>query len=182
MGGGECPGGPEARSRIWRNSIVAAPRFLGAGQGPWLAVGGDALRILTRGSDTGGALACLELLIPPGGGPPPHTHAREDEAFYVATGQVAFDVGTQRFAAGPGAYLFAPRGVRHSYRNAGSEPARLLVAITPAGLEAFFQQVGVALDDPSRVAPPTIADIERLISPAARYCVEIHTAGAAERL
>jgi quercetin dioxygenase-like cupin family protein len=37
---------------------------------------------------TGGALACIEALVPPDHGVPPHTHYLEDEIFYVVEGCV----------------------------------------------------------------------------------------------
>src|SRR5688572_38567 len=41
-------------------------------------------------AETGGSFSLWELVIPPGSGPPPHTHHREDEAFYVLSGVVMF--------------------------------------------------------------------------------------------
>ena len=39
---------------------------------------------------TGGAYALFEAATPPGAGPPPHVHHREDEAFYVLEGEYEF--------------------------------------------------------------------------------------------
>ena len=40
--------------------------------------------------ETAGALACVDLVVPPGHGLPPHTHHLEDEIFYVTEGTVEF--------------------------------------------------------------------------------------------
>src|ERR1700754_3843878 len=37
---------------------------------------------------TAGAFALVEASVPPGGGPPPHLHTREDEAFYLLDGEL----------------------------------------------------------------------------------------------
>jgi hypothetical protein len=35
------------------------------------------------GEDTEGRYAQWEAIVPPGGGPPPHVHSREEEGFYI---------------------------------------------------------------------------------------------------
>ena len=39
-----------------------------------LAVVGDTYTVLFSGDETNGRFAMLDMLIPPGGGPPPHFH------------------------------------------------------------------------------------------------------------
>jgi len=151
-----------------------ASRWTASNEGRLLAVAGDVCRILARGEDTDGAFAAFELTVRPGGGPPPHTHSREDELFYVASGIVVFTLGSERRQACAGTLVLAPRGVRHALRNESPDPARLFVQVTPAGLERFFEQVGQALDDPAQAAPPTIEQLEKLIALAPQFGVEIH--------
>ncbi|HVX92414.1 MAG TPA: cupin domain-containing protein, partial [Xanthobacteraceae bacterium] len=43
------------------------------------------------GAETGGSFSLWEAVFPPGAGAPPHTHAREDEAFYVLSGELMID-------------------------------------------------------------------------------------------
>lgn len=50
-------------------------------QGRTVAVVGDIYRFLVTGAETDGRYALWEAIVPPGGGPPPHTHSREQEAF-----------------------------------------------------------------------------------------------------
>ena len=52
-------------------------------KGRTVAVVGDVYRFLATGEDTNGKYALWEALVPPGGGPPPHVHSREEEGFYV---------------------------------------------------------------------------------------------------
>src|SRR5262249_31664129 len=88
-------------------------------------------------NDTGQQFSVWESHVPPGAGAPAHTHAREDEAFYVLSGEVTFEVegAADRLRLGPGGFLFGPRNRRHGYRNTGTVLARLLVLAMPgAGL------------------------------------------------
>lgn len=145
---------------------------LRAGEGKAYWVVGDLYTILSPGEDTGGAFALIHALVPPGGGPPPHIHRREDEAFYVLEGELTFHADGRDFAGTTGAWVTLPKGSRHTFRNTGSTPARMLIFVTPSGLEKYFAEVGVPATggDPPPVTP---ADIERLLAAAPRYGLEI---------
>ena len=134
-----------------------------AGSGATYWGPGDLYRFLVTGEETGGAYFAMEAVVPPGGGPPPHTHAREDETFYVLEGRVDFRLGDERVTAGPGDFVYVPRGRVHNFHNAGSELARLILTFTPAGIERFFEETLERALDPSQAA---IGDIDEV---AARY-------------
>jgi uncharacterized cupin superfamily protein len=74
----------------------------------------------------------------------PHVHAREDEYSYVLEGTIGARVGDREVVAGPGSYLIKPRGLMHTFWNAGPGPARLLEVISPAGFEAYFAELADA--------------------------------------
>ena len=61
-----------------RNPTIKIPP-----QGRIVAVLGDVYRFLATGEDTDGKYALWEATVPPGGGPPPHVHSREEEGFYI---------------------------------------------------------------------------------------------------
>jgi mannose-6-phosphate isomerase-like protein (cupin superfamily) len=63
------------------------PTLRPLGKGRTVAVVGDVYRCLATGEDTNGKYALWEALVPPGGGPPPHVHSREEEGFYVLEGE-----------------------------------------------------------------------------------------------
>lgn len=90
------------------------------------------------GAASGGAVAIAEAVVPPGGEPPLHVHAREDEIFYVLEGEVLFQRGTERIEAAAGAAVVLPRGVQHGFA-VRTPQARMLVLTTPAGLEQAFR-------------------------------------------
>lgn len=74
------------------------------------AVFGEPIEILTTGEMTGGVSATLTQISPPGGGPPPHLHQREDETFYVVEGEYEFLENGQWRAVAQGEAVFARRG------------------------------------------------------------------------
>jgi quercetin dioxygenase-like cupin family protein len=126
------------------------------------------------GAETAGSFSLWEDLVPPGGGAPPHTHAREDEAFYVLSGeiQVEFEGASAHQRVGPGGFFFAPRHRRHGYRNVGDRPARLLVMCTPScGLDQMFAELAAA------TAAGTV-NIERVAAITAKYGVTIEPPAA----
>ena len=95
-----------------------------------------------HGRDTGGALSIIELCDKPGGGAPMHIHEREDETFHVIEGEYEFTCGGETFIAKPGATVFGPRGIAHGYRYLGDTPGKLLLVVTPSGIEDWFAEVG----------------------------------------
>jgi quercetin dioxygenase-like cupin family protein len=147
-------------------------KLITSGQGETVWVLADRYTIKIGGADTSGAFACIEGLVPPGGGPPPHTHAREDESFYVLEGELTFFSEWGEFAAGPGAFMYLPRGRPHHFRNTGNTWARVLIVVAPAGLENLFLEVGVR--QAGRTPPPFAeADVQRLLQAAHKYGIAI---------
>src|SRR5215469_5482845 len=54
-----------------------------AQEGHSVSVVGDTYRIIIGSEQTNGAYAFIDMLIPPKGGPGPHSHAAFQEAFYI---------------------------------------------------------------------------------------------------
>ncbi len=117
-------------------AVVVAPNDGTRIEGP---VGGP-LTFKVRGEQTNGALTALENLIPSGQGPPLHTHANEDESWYVIEGELRFKLAGDVHCAPAGSFVFVPRGTPHCFQNVADAPARILVMFTPAGMERFFDR------------------------------------------
>lgn len=114
-------------------------------QGRTVAVVGDVYRFLATGEETNGKYALWEALVPPGGGPPPHVHSREEEGFYILEGEISFMVNGERIVAKAGTFANIPVGTPHSFKNECDRPAKMLISVAPAGLERMFVEVGVPL-------------------------------------
>jgi quercetin dioxygenase-like cupin family protein len=118
---------------------------------------------------TNGAFCLLEQwTMPPGFGSPYHIHHREDEAFYVLEGEIAFVCDGKWMQAGPGTYVFGPREIPHGFKVIGTAPARMLVMCAPAGFEGFVLELAEDLTSPP--APP---DMAKLMAVAAKYEIDI---------
>lgn len=144
------------------------------GEGHSIAVVGDLYRFLATSSETRGRYAIWHATVPPGGGPPPHVHSREEEGFFMLEGSLTFFVEGTPTQAGPGTTLHLPRGVEHAFRNEGDQPARMLILVAPGGMEAMFERTGIPWpEDSGPTPPPGREEIERLLCFAPEYGVEI---------
>ena len=144
--------------------------------GRTIAVVGDVYRFLATGEDTNGKYALWEAIVPPGGGPPPHVHSREEEGFYILEGEITFQIGDGRVVATAGMFANMPVGTPHSFKNESTLPAKMLISVAPAG-QMFFE-VGVPVAQGATTAsPPTKEEIEKLLAIAPRYGVEIRLPG-----
>jgi quercetin dioxygenase-like cupin family protein len=148
-----------AGARLFHRPVATGPAYWGPG---------DHYTFLVTGEESGGAYFAMEALVPPGGGPPAHVHTREDETFYVTEGEIEFVLGDETVIAGPGDFVNVPRGTVHCFRNAGSEPARMVLTFTPAGMERFFEETLESA--PSQLAPGGAQEPpDNLEEVAARY-------------
>ena len=146
--------------------------------GRTIAVVGDVYRFLVTGEDTNGKYAMWEAIVPPGGGPPPHVHSREEEGFYILEGEITFQIGDERVVATAGMFANMPVGTQHSFKNESTLPAKMLISVAPAGLEQMFFEVGVPVVQGSTSAPPpTKAEIDKLLEIAPSYGIEIRLPG-----
>jgi quercetin dioxygenase-like cupin family protein len=75
--------------------------------------------------------AFLEYVTSKGEEPPDHTHATEDEMFYVLEGGVTFRCGQESFDLEKGSFIFLPRGIQHGYTIRSEAPVRLIVVTAP---------------------------------------------------
>jgi mannose-6-phosphate isomerase-like protein (cupin superfamily) len=124
----------------------------------------DLLRLPLTGkaiAPAGADLVLSEVVDPGGGTDPPsyiaplHTHDRDDEAWYVLEGRLAFRVveSTVEVAAGGG--IVIPSGTPHTFWNPSPEPTRYLLVMTatihrlvealhapeaPADMDALFRE------------------------------------------
>ena len=148
-------------------------RLLPADTGPSYWGPGDRYTFLVTGAQTNGAYFIMEATMPPGAGPPPHIHHREEEDYYILEGTLDITLGDKQLKASAGDFVHTPRGTVHTFRNAWSTMARMLVFCAPAGLEKYFEEVFEPVQDRSASPPPTTdALIARLLTAAPKYGLE----------
>jgi mannose-6-phosphate isomerase-like protein (cupin superfamily) len=124
-------------------------------------------------SETGGRLAVWEQLLPHSSSPPLHVHHGDDEAWFVLDGMLSFQVGESSWTAEAGAFVWAPRGLPHTFR-VESPTARMLALAVPGGFDRFVVATGrpaeAATLPPAPDGPP---DMGRLIGAAREHGMEV---------
>ncbi|WP_324671478.1 cupin domain-containing protein [Hymenobacter sp. GOD-10R] len=148
------------------------PVTLAPTEGHSISVVGDTYRILVSGEETAGAFAIIDMLIPPGGGPGPHAHAAFEESFYVLDGEIEVKSEFGTYVATRGAFVRIPEGgVVHCFRNNTQQMAHLLCTVVPAGLEAFFTEIGQPVATGQFLPPPPLEEtfLKKLQAAAKKY-------------
>lgn len=92
--------------------------------------------------DSGGTLSAFELSALPQTGPFLHVHHREDEWYYVLSGEFLFKAGDESHTLPVGASIWLPRGIPHVWANTSAVEAKLILVCQPGGFEKFFEEMG----------------------------------------
>ncbi|MEA2348559.1 MAG: hypothetical protein QOG62_2346 [Thermoleophilaceae bacterium] len=132
------------------------------GEARWF--GDSLLEFLVPGSATGGKLFVFRGTFRRGFSPPRHAHTREDEVFHVLDGEASFDIDGERRSAGPGASVYVPLGVPHTF-VVESPVAVLLGIMAPAHFEHLFRSLSRPAAE--RTLPPPgagLLDVEAVIA------------------
>ena len=140
--------------------------------GQTLSVVGDTYRLLITGQQTNGDYAMIEMRVPPGSGPGPHEHPAFHETFYVLEGELLFQFEDKSLTAGPGQVVSIPKGGGvHRFKNVSASNARMICTVVPAGLDAFFQEIGKPVAPDTFLPAPEMGPEEqqRLKAIAERY-------------
>ena len=142
--------------------------MLGPNDGKAGRLGSIGVRFMIDGGETDGGFSLVEHPMPPQAlAAPLHRHSREDEYTFVLEGRVGALLGDEVFYGESGDLIFKPRGQWRTFWNAGTEPARILEFISPAGFEGYFEEL---VDLLQRGGAP---DPDALAALAARYGLEV---------
>ncbi len=170
-------------------SEAPAFRYVAPNRGQTYLLAGDLVAVKVTAAETGGAYSLFELRIAPTAGLPLHLHRYEDEAVFVLAGTLTLQVADRRFEAETGGYAFVPRSVPHAFTNQGSEPARLLLLVSPGGLRellidelgepvaagALWNGTGDPTRSPSGDAVARDAEVTQIAAAAEKYGTEFLT-------
>jgi len=146
----------------------------GEGRAFWML--GGLYEVKASSQETGGEMTVIEMTVPAGSGPPPHTHPGT-ESVYVLEGKLRYHIGGETVEGGPGSFFHIPQGVVENF-----EPLtdiRVLVVYTPGGIEQFFAEAGEAAE--RREVPPALTEppyIDRLMAIGRKYGMEIRPPAA----
>src|SRR5690242_1505053 len=107
----------------------------GPGEGDALWVLGGLYEVKATAAETGGRVTVMEMTIPAGMGPPPHTHPG-GESVYVLEGRIRYHIGEETHEGGPGSFFHLAEGTWENFEPL--ETTRLLVIYAPGGIDEFF--------------------------------------------
>lgn len=148
---------------------ITVVRESGAGVAYWML--GGLYEVKVASAETDGALTMMEMTMPAGMGPPPHTHPG-GESVYVLEGRIRYHIDGRDFEGGPGSCFHVPAGTIENFEPI--EMSRILVVYTPGGIERFFAEAGEPAERRELPPPPTEPpDIERLIAIGDRHGMQI---------
>jgi len=116
---------------------------LSASEGTVLRYLGSEMRVKASKEQSESAYTLLEWARPDEGGSPSHVHEREDEAFYILEGMFTITCGDEVLIAGPGSFVFLPRGVPHRV-TFGPAGGRTLILCSPGGFEQYCEELNEA--------------------------------------
>lgn len=119
------------------------------GDGPEFRYYRSAIEQVVSDAETNGAVTVMRLTVGRADAPPLHSHSREDESWVVLAGRVRFWVGAASLDecdvrdAEPGAYVYGPRSVPHTFQ-AITPTAEVLIINNPGAIEGYFHSIGPA--------------------------------------
>jgi quercetin dioxygenase-like cupin family protein len=119
---------------------------------PHISQAGDVYTILISGAQTEGRYCLIDMLVPEGGGPPPHRHDFE-EMFTLLEGELEFTFRGQTQTVRAPASINIPANAPHRFVNKSGKTAHMLCMCTPAGQEEFFLAVADRIPDRQSPAP-----------------------------
>jgi quercetin dioxygenase-like cupin family protein len=120
-----------------------------------VAVVGDTYSILVSGAQTAGRYCLIDIIVPDGGGPPPHRHDFE-EMFTLLEGELEFTFRGETTTVRAGSSVNIPANAPHAFKNTSGSTVHMLCMCTPAGQEEFFMAIGDPLE--SRTSQPPKPD------------------------
>ncbi|MBR8834318.1 MAG: CHRD domain-containing protein [Stigonema ocellatum SAG 48.90 = DSM 106950] len=128
---------------------------------PAIYTSGDLYTFLATTKETNFGFNAFDFFVPAGGGPPPHIHNYEHEAFFVTEGNFRFFLGNEAGVPDTdkqfildglpaGTFIFGARLRPHGFANPNStaatsgtnEGGRIFSLTTPGGLDLLFDFAG----------------------------------------
>lgn len=143
------------------------------GEGTALWVLGGLYEVLASGEETAGAATIMRMTLPPGVGPPPHTHPG-GEAVLILEGAVRYHIDGDVVEGGPGTFFHVPANTLEFFEPIGDTPTKIIVTYTPGGIDEFFAAIGEPAA--TRELPPPAdgpPDFERIVALGAQYGMNI---------
>lgn len=144
------------------------------GEAFWML--GGLYEVKLSSADTGGAMTVMQMTMPAGLGPPPHTHPGT-ESVVVLEGRLRYHIDGETFDGPVGSSFHIPAGTLENFEPV--QTTRIMVIYQPGGIEAFFAEAGEPAQ--RRELPPPPAgppDMDRLIAIGQKHGMNIEAPAA----
>jgi quercetin dioxygenase-like cupin family protein len=153
-------------------SLMAKTVVRHGGEGDAYWVLGGLYEVRVAGDETNGEYTIMEMTIPAGMGPPPHTHPGS-ETVRVLEGTLRANISDETHEGKPGDVFYIPAGTLETFEPT-SDTVKVLILYTPGGIDRFFADIG----EPARVRevpppPESPPDLERIVAIAERHGMQI---------
>ncbi|WP_213805350.1 cupin domain-containing protein [Granulicella sp. dw_53] len=112
-------------------------------------------------TDSDGAFDTIIGKMKAGTEPPPHIHSKDDEFFYILSGELTVYADGEVFTATAGECVFLPRQKPHAFLVASDE-IHMMDTLTPGG---FFEAISKTNVPAERMEVPTDAESAAFGSP-----------------
>ncbi len=111
----------------------------------------------------------FEMTLPVGSSPPLHVHDHLDDTWYILEGRMVVRCGDDELVVGAGHWVSMPRGVPHTFRVVGDQPAQILLVHDNGSFRAFVREVSTPAT--ARVVPsqPAFPPVDELVRIAASH-------------
>ena len=140
------PGGGEAHPH--ENVIRQNPDFAVIDQ-PFVPT-----RSMLRSGESASGIVFHEFTLPPRtAGAPPHTHAEDEEFFYVVSGSLDVMSGDEVLRLEEGGFAALLPGRPHMFWNGSDAPVKAIMAAHGGHFEDFFDNVGAMLAEAQPASP-----------------------------
>ena len=111
-------------------------------------------RRMLHSTESASGIVFHEFTLPPRtAGAPPHTHAEDEEFFYVVRGSLDLMTGDEVTRLQEGGFAALLPGRAHMFWNASDAPVTAIMAAHGGHFEDFFDNVGAMLAE-ARLASP----------------------------
>lgn len=165
-----------ANNQIKNKTMKSNVNIIDENQGNNISLVGDTYRIVVSGKQTNREYAIIDMLVPPGGGPPPHAHPLIHESFYIMDGELEFKTEDGTVIAKKGDLVNIPKGgAVHSFKNKSETIVHMICTVVPAGLDEFFEEVGTSVKAGEFLPPAHMneAQIKKVVELAKKYGQEM---------
>lgn len=107
----------------------------------------DLVNIKLTAKESQNAMAVMTIDLPPQSFVPPHSHAVEEEGYFVLAGEMLMHLAGKEVVVSQGDFIHVPAGQMHGYRNPHATACKMLAWTIGGAIDEFFVEMGDKIRD-----------------------------------